>query len=289
MKSIIKTGAVLASILLSASHSYSQSNDNHSITTKQVMNTNQERTSNKDVIRNLYENILNERKFQLIDDLFSPDYKTNIAGGGIAAFKEQVSAIVKAIPDAHWEVLELIAEGNKVIVKQELHGTQTEQFRTFPPSGKKVANVGFGVYEFANGKIIESQVTTDRLGFLQEIGALPIDLSTLSQMSQDAVGPSLIDKFFVPKNSIAEFKKQLHINKSFIEALPGLIRMDEFEQLDSDGNLNFVTVARWKDQTSIDNAKAAVQAEFKRIGFNGTEFYQRLNIKLERGIYTKVN
>ena len=199
MKSIIKTGAVLGSILLSISHSYSQSNDNHSNTTKQVMNTSQERTSNKDVIRNLYENILNERKFQLIDDLFSPNYKTNIAGGGIAAFKEQVSAIVKAIPDAHWEVLELIAEGNKVIVKQELHGTQTEQFRTFAPSGKKVANVGFGVYEFADGKIIESQVTTDRLGFLQEIGALPIDLSTLSQMNRDAVGPSLIDKFFVPK------------------------------------------------------------------------------------------
>ena len=48
-------------------------------------------------------------------------------------------------------------------------------------------------------------------------------------------------------------------------------------------------MARWKNQTSIDNAKAAVQAEFKRIGFNGAEFYQRLNIKLERGIYTKVN
>jgi hypothetical protein len=41
----------------------------------------------------------------------------------------------------------------------------------------------------------------------------------------------------------------------------------------------------WRTQDYLNNAKAAMQAEFKRIGFDPQEFYKRLNIKMERGIY----
>ncbi len=43
----------------------------------------------------------------------------------------------------------------------------------------------------------------------------------------------------------------------------------------------------WESLSHLDNAKSAVQAEFKRINFNPSEFYQRLGIKMERGLYQK--
>lgn len=95
-----------------------------------------------------------------------------------------------------------------------------------------------------------------------------------------------IDKFFVPKNSIEEFTQQMSYNRNFIKNLSGFIKDNVYEQKDEAGNLTIITVAVWQSQDKLNNAKSAVQAEFKRIAFYPVEFYQRLNIKMERGLYT---
>ena len=95
-----------------------------------------------------------------------------------------------------------------------------------------------------------------------------------------------IDKFFIPKKSIDEFTQQMKHNRSFIKNLSGFIKNEVYEQKDEEGNLTIITVAAWQNQDSLNNAKSAVQAEYKRTGFNPVEFYQRLNIKMERGLYT---
>lgn len=96
----------------------------------------------------------------------------------------------------------------------------------------------------------------------------------------------LIDKFFIPENSTDEFLPRMSNNRSFIKKLPGFIKDEVYKQTDEEGNLTIITIAIWKDQESIDNAKSAVQAEYKSTGFNPAVFYQRLNIKMERGTYT---
>lgn len=104
---------------------------------------------------------------------------------------------------------------------------------------------------------------------------------------KDTIGQVyFIDKFFIPKGSIKEFTERMNYNRRFIKNLPGFITDEAYEQKDGDGNLTVITVAAWRNQQSINNAKNAVQAEYKRIGFNPVEFYQRLNIKMERGAYS---
>lgn len=97
----------------------------------------------------------------------------------------------------------------------------------------------------------------------------------------------LIDKFFVPGNSIEEFSQRMNYNRSFIKNLSGFIKEEVYQQIDEERNLTIITVAIWKDQESLSNAKNAVQAEYKRIDFNPADFYQRLNIIMERGIYNE--
>ena len=95
----------------------------------------------------------------------------------------------------------------------------------------------------------------------------------------------LIDKFFIPKNCIEEFTQRMNYNRNFIKNLPGFVNDEVYEQADDAGNLTIITVAVWKNQDSLSNAKDAVQVEYKRIGFDPAEFYRRLNIKMERGLY----
>ena len=41
------------------------------------------------------------------------------------------------------------------------------------PTGRQVSNEGIGIYRVEDGKIVESWSQVDRLGVLQQIGAVP--------------------------------------------------------------------------------------------------------------------
>ena len=109
-------------------------------------------------------------------------------------------------------------------------------------------------------------------------------LNLQKKQSENAV--YFIDKFFIPKNSIEEFTKRMEYNRGFIKNLPGFIKDEVYEQKDENGNLTIITIAAWQGRDDLNHAKNVVQAEYQRIGFNPIEFYQRLNIKMERGLYT---
>jgi steroid delta-isomerase-like uncharacterized protein len=126
--------------------------------------------NNKEIISALYEQSLNKRNFSLLKDFISSDYP-----GGVAGFESNIIPLINAFPDVHWEIKELIAEENKVVIRWKLTGTHTGQFRNIAATGRKVTNTAMAIYEFKNGKIINTEVLTDRLGFLQELGVLPAD------------------------------------------------------------------------------------------------------------------
>lgn len=95
----------------------------------------------------------------------------------------------------------------------------------------------------------------------------------------------LIDKFFVPANAKEEFIQRMNYNGEFIKKLPGFVKGEVYENTDDNGNITCVTVNVWEKEVFFEKTKDAVQVEFKRIDFNPAVFYQRLHIKLERGIY----
>jgi len=174
----------MLAVLLIAGTCYAQgAKNNASIKNKEVnMSVVQQ---NKAVIVKLYDQYLNQRNAAILQEIISPDYTGAQGHKGPAAFAEPVAPLLKAFPDAQWKLEELIAEGDKVIVKQQLHGTHTGQFQHIAATGKQVTNNGISIYEFKDGKIINSLVQTDRLGFLQQLGVLPFDLTLLPQQWVD--------------------------------------------------------------------------------------------------------
>lgn len=262
-------------VLLSQT-AFSQKMSNKSLKNQNRM----ENLNTKEAIRFLYDSILNTKQFEKLNQVISPEYTNQLGEKGVVEFQKSILGLATAFANAHWTIEEIISEDNKVVVKQKFTGTQINKFQNISPTNKSVSVEGIATYVLKSGKIIRSQIQTDRLGFMQQLGIIP---NNPTPTNENTV--YFVDKFFVPKTSIDEFIKQMRYNRAFIANLSGYIRGEAFEKTDGEGNLTVMTIALWENQDKLNEAKQAVQTEFKRIGFNSAEFYQQLNIKMEREIY----
>ncbi|MBL3702798.1 hypothetical protein GI582_08850 [Sulfitobacter sp. BDSS02] len=64
-----------------------------------------------------------------------------------------------AFPDQSFQVRDMIAEDDKVVVQWSL--SCTHLVRRIPPTGKKGSVSGIAIYRPANGKIVERWVSTN--------------------------------------------------------------------------------------------------------------------------------
>lgn len=97
-----------------------------------------------------------------------------------------------------------------------------------------------------------------------------------------------IDKFVIPAAAKAEFFERMQINRQLIKTLPGFISDAVYVSTDDSENLNCITIAQWESLEAVTNAKAVVQAEYKKQGFDLSGMLKRLNIKMERGTYKEL-
>lgn len=108
-----------------------------------------------------------------------------------------------------------------------------------------------------------------------------------SQSKKAAMKVVLIDRFVVPSTSKTQFLERMKVNRDFIKTLPGFVEDSAYEQA-GENRSNYVTIAVWQDEESIQKAKQAVTREYQDEGFNMPEFIRKLNITLERGVYQKL-
>ena len=135
---------------------------------------------NKSIVRRLYEEVWNMRRLEVIDELISPSHALQIAdathpetGIGPEAYARIIVEFVTAFPDVKFTVLDLIAENDKVVACWNISGTHQGVFRGLAPTGKKISVDGSTVNQLANGKIMDSYVSWDLLGLMQQLGAIP--------------------------------------------------------------------------------------------------------------------
>ncbi|WP_183576229.1 ester cyclase [Mucilaginibacter sp. X5P1] len=244
---------------------------------------------NETIARELYEQILNKKEMKMLKGIIADDYTGPNGLKGTTGFEAPIAPLIKAFPDIEWTIDAIIADGDKVVVSSHWHGTQTGDFQHIKATGKYVSNSGIVIYEFKDGKIISANVLTDRLSFLQQLDILPQNIAALANNKADSSQVIFIDRFIVPSNAWDEFIKQTTYNRSFIKSLPGFVRDNGYESHDDKGNILFTTTAVWENQEALNKAKEAVQAEYKRIGFNPPEMLQRLGITMDRAIYKNFN
>ena len=96
---------------------------------------------NKAVVRRLIEECYNEGNLEVVDDLVAQNVLNHPAvpehQHGIDGFKHLIKWVRDFSSDVHYDIDDIIAEGDKVGVRMTVSGTHTGTVRDIAPTGKR--------------------------------------------------------------------------------------------------------------------------------------------------------
>jgi steroid delta-isomerase-like uncharacterized protein len=91
---------------------------------------------------------------------------------GAEGVRQQFDAFRGAFPDFRATILDQVAEGDKVVTRKVFHGTHEGELMGIPPTGRAVEITVIDIVRIAGGQIVEHWNVVDRLGLLQQLGAI---------------------------------------------------------------------------------------------------------------------
>jgi steroid delta-isomerase-like uncharacterized protein len=135
--------------------------------------------ANKASVRRLYDEFWNAEQLELADTLFHPDYVFDEGYGAGAPSVEAMKEIAlfwrQVLPDLHFTIEDMIAEGETLVVRWTARGTHQGDWEMelgiIPASGKATATPGTSSFYLRDGKIIRDTNHIDFVSLLQQIGA----------------------------------------------------------------------------------------------------------------------
>lgn len=131
---------------------------------------------NKAVVRAFIE-VWNSGNLHLLDDLMAEECVLTVSGETISCNPSATRAIATrwraAFPDYHFHLMDLIAEGDKVVARMPWTGTQTSPLMGIPATGRSVRVGEIVIFRVVGGKIVEAWEEYDERGMRQQLGITP--------------------------------------------------------------------------------------------------------------------
>ena len=134
--------------------------------------------NNKIVVLRLIDEVLNKGNLTAAHQLLDPDFVLHLPGSqepirGVEGLKRVAEAFRTGFPDRRMLVEDAISEGDKVAVRVTQQGTHQGVFQGVKGTGTRVSVSAIAFFRVANGRVAEEWLSSDRLGLLQQIGAIP--------------------------------------------------------------------------------------------------------------------
>ena len=131
---------------------------------------------NRRTVRRLYEEVMNEGRLQLLDEITWPDHIEHNPFPqqmqGLEGLKQRAS-MVRAAFNPSFTIEHLIAEGDKVAVMWSNDGTHVGEWFGFSATGKSVTAHGVDIHLLRDGRLAEHWDVVDITDFLAKVGVLP--------------------------------------------------------------------------------------------------------------------
>jgi predicted ester cyclase len=130
----------------------------------------------KAVVRRLFDEAVNQRRFDVLDEVVGTDFVLHSAllgeihGGD--AYKQSVRDLLDPCPDFRATVEDLIgADGDAVVARLTYRGTDPGGFiRGRATSGMRFEFGANYIWRLANGKLVELWQEADRMTLMQQLG-----------------------------------------------------------------------------------------------------------------------
>jgi steroid delta-isomerase-like uncharacterized protein len=130
---------------------------------------------NKDLVGRLY-TLINEGRVAQVADLIAPDYQEHDPlpgqGSGQEGAVERFLMITTSLAP-RFTVEDLIAEGDRVVVRWTNAGTHVGDFADIPATGRPFTIAGIDIYRVGDGQLCEHWHVIDQLGMLGQLRLLP--------------------------------------------------------------------------------------------------------------------
>jgi steroid delta-isomerase-like uncharacterized protein len=132
---------------------------------------------NKALVRRWIEEVYNKGNVAVIDEVLAPNLVHHDLPpemkSGLEGYKQLNSMLLTAFPDYHATIEDMIAEGDKVVLRFFWSGTHKGEFMGIAPTGKQVTVKVMSMHRIEGGKVVENWAQVDQLGLLQQLGVVP--------------------------------------------------------------------------------------------------------------------
>lgn len=133
---------------------------------------------NKEIIRRLLEEGLAHGNKAVAEELLANDFVDHNPLPGLSpdrdGFIQSFALFRSAFPDFRYTIEDMVAEGDKVVVRFAAHGTHRGEMAGIPPTGKPVSVTGIDLFRLVSGKVAEFWLSWDQLGMMYQLGVIPL-------------------------------------------------------------------------------------------------------------------
>ncbi|MEU0388979.1 ester cyclase [Streptomyces chartreusis] len=132
--------------------------------------------TNKALVRRFFEEVLNGRRMEVVDELAAVDYQEHdpLPGQreGREGLQDRVTMLVEGLAPT-FTIDDLIAEGDRVVVRWTNSATHSGTFLGIPPTGRSCRFAGVDIFRLEGGRLAEHWHVVDQLSMLQQLELLP--------------------------------------------------------------------------------------------------------------------
>ena len=126
------------------------------------------------IVARIYEEVFNTGTLDQVDTLISAEYIDHNPIGqsgesGIEGFKQTVRGLRFAFPDLQFTIEEILATGDKVVIRTTMQGTHKNSFLGVDPTNKQVTVTGIDIFRIADGVVVERWGTLDGLSLMEQM------------------------------------------------------------------------------------------------------------------------
>ncbi|HIE91707.1 MAG TPA: ester cyclase [Acidobacteria bacterium] len=129
---------------------------------------------NKALVRRFLDEVYNNARPAVIDEVFADDYVDHTASTeqapGPAGARQIYDVFHTAFPDLRVDVHDMVADGDLVTVRSTLSGTSRGPLMGAEPTGKRVEIASMVFLRVRDGRFVERWEQMDLLGLMLQLG-----------------------------------------------------------------------------------------------------------------------
>ncbi len=141
-----------------------------------------QREANKKIVRHVLEEVIGAGRTDLTAQVIAdslvtrgPDFPKGLRGpDGLCLW---VAHLRETFPDLQVEVVDQLAEGDKVATRFVVRATHSYSYLGIPASGRTLSTTGIVIHRLESGKIAEAWLELDMVRLLGQLGLVPPSLA----------------------------------------------------------------------------------------------------------------